>query len=140
MRIYSEYVTVHSEQKREFLNITPNVKSAVEKSGMRDGIILVAALHANSAVFINDHEEGLLEDIGEWLDHLAPVRNDYRYGKQGARTESNASAHLQSLILNQQAVLSFTEGKLEMGPWQNVIYAELDGMRPKRIHIKVLGE
>jgi secondary thiamine-phosphate synthase enzyme len=140
MRIYSEYITVHSEQKRDFMNITPNVKSAVEKSGMHNGIILVAALHANSAVFINDHEAGLLQDIGEWLNHLAPVRSDYHYGTGGARTESNAAAHLQSLILNQQAMLSFTEGKLEMGPWQNVIYAELDGMRPKRIHIKVLGE
>jgi secondary thiamine-phosphate synthase enzyme len=140
MRIYSEYITVHSDLKREFMNITPNVKSAVEKSGMHDGLVLVAALHSNSAVFLNDHEAGLLEDIGEWLDHLAPARSDYRYGKQGARTESNAAVHLQSLVLNQQAVLSFTDGKLEMGPWQNVIYAELDGMRPKRIHIKVLGE
>ena len=140
MRIHSEYITVQTEQKREFMNITPNVKSAMEKSGLRDGIILVAALHSNSGVFINDDEAGLLQDITEWLDHLAPFGDDYRHAAKGARAESNAAAALQSILLNQQAMLSFTEGKLEMGPWQQVIYAELDGMRPKRIHIKVLGE
>jgi secondary thiamine-phosphate synthase enzyme len=137
MRIYSEYITVNTQQKREFMNITPQVKSAVEKSGIRDGIILIAPLHANTGVFVNDDEAGLAQDVGEWLDHLAPFRDNYHYG---ARAESNASAHLQGLLLNQQALLSLTEGKLEMGPWQQVIYAELDGMRPKRIHIKVLGE
>jgi secondary thiamine-phosphate synthase enzyme len=140
MRIYSEYITIHTEKKREFMNITPNVKNAMEKSGLRDGIILVASLHANSAVFINDDDAGLLQDIGEWLDRMAPFGDNYQHGAKGSRAESNAAAHLQSMLLNQQAVLSFTDGKLEMGPWQQVIYAELDGMRPKRIHIKVLGE
>jgi secondary thiamine-phosphate synthase enzyme len=140
MRIYSEYITIHTEKKREFMNITPNVKSAMEKSGLRDGIILVASLHSNSAVFINDDEAGLLEDIADWLDRLAPFGDNYRHAAKGARAESNAAAHMQSIVLNQQAVLPFTEGKLEMGPWQQVIYAELDGMRPKRIHIKLLGE
>ena len=140
MRIHSEYMTVQTEKKREFLNITPNVKSAMEKSGLRDGIILVASLHSNSAVFINDDEAGLLEDIADWLDRLAPFGDNYRHAAKGARAESNAAAHMQSILLNQQAVLSFTDGKLEMGPWQQVIYAELDGQRPKRIHIKLLGE
>jgi secondary thiamine-phosphate synthase enzyme len=140
MRIYSEYITVQTEKKREFMNITPNVKSAMEKSGLRDGIILVASLHSNSAVFINDDEAGLLQDIADWLDRLAPFGDNYRHAAKGARAESNAAAHMQSILLNQQAVLSFTDGKLEMGPWQQVIYAELDGQRPKRIHIKLLGE
>jgi secondary thiamine-phosphate synthase enzyme len=140
MRIHSEYITVQTEKKREFMNITPNVKSAMEKSGMRDGIILVASLHSNSAVFINDDESGLLQDIADWLDRLAPFDDNYRHAAKGARAESNAAAHMQSILLNQQAMLSFTEGKLEMGPWQQVIYAELDGQRPKRIHIKLLGE
>ena len=140
MRIHSEYMTVQTEKKREFINITPNVKSAMEKSGLRDGIILVASLHSNSAVFINDDEAGLLEDIADWLDRLAPFNDTYRHAAKGARAESNAAAHMQSILLNQQAVLSFTDGKLEMGPWQQVIYAELDGQRPKRIHIKLLGE
>jgi secondary thiamine-phosphate synthase enzyme len=140
MRIHSEYMTVQTEKKREFMNITPNVKSAMEKSGLKDGIILVAPLHSNSAVFINDDETGLLEDIADWLDRLAPFGDNYRHAAKGARAESNAAAHMQGILLNQQAVLSFTDGKLEMGPWQQVIYAELDGMRPKRIHIKLLGE
>jgi len=140
MRIYSEYITVQTEKKREFMNITPNVKSAMEKSGLRDGIILVASLHSNSAVFINDDEAGLLQDVADWLDRLAPFGDNYRHAAKGARAESNAAAHMQSILLNQQAVLSFTDGKLEMGPWQQVIYAELDGQRPKRIHIKLLGE
>lgn len=140
MRTYSEYITVQTEQKRQFMNITPNIKSAMEKSGLRDGIILVATLHSNSAVFINDEEAALQQDIQEWLDKLAPFGNSYHHGAAAARAESNAAAHLQSILLNQQALLSFTEGRLEMGPWQQVIYAELDGQRPKRIHIKLLGE
>jgi secondary thiamine-phosphate synthase enzyme len=140
MRIHSEYMTVQTQQKREFMTITPNVKSAVEKSGLHDGIILVAALHANCSVFITNDEADLQQDITEWLDHLAPYREDYHYGAKGPRTESNAAPLLQALVLNQQALLSFVDGKLEMGPWQQVVYAELDGMRPKRILIKVLGE
>jgi secondary thiamine-phosphate synthase enzyme len=140
MKTHSEYMTVQTEQKREFMNITPNVKSALEKSGLRDGLILVSALHANSSVFINDDEPGLLNDITEWLDKLAPFGDSYHHAAKGARAESNAAAHLQGILLNQQAMLSFTDGRLEMGPWQQVIYAELDGQRPKRIHIKLLGE
>jgi secondary thiamine-phosphate synthase enzyme len=137
MRIHSDYITVQTAQKREFMNITPNVKSAAEKSGIRDGIILVSSLHANSAVFVNDEEAGLLQDIAEWLNQLAPFRDGYQHAP---RSESNAAAHLQSLLLGHQALLSLADGRLELGPWQHVIYAELDGMRPKRILIKVLGE
>ncbi len=140
MRTYSEYITIQTEQKRQFMNITPNIKSAMEKSGLRDGIILVATLHSNAGVFLNDEETALLQDVDEWLNKLAPFGDGYHHGVAGSRTESNAGAHLQSILLNQQAMLSFTEGKLEMGPWQQVIYAELDGQRPKRIHIKLLGE
>ncbi len=137
MKIHSDYMTVHSKEKREFINITSNVKAAVEKSGIRDGIILVSALHANSVVFVNDEEPGLLQDIGEWLEKLAPQRDDY---KHSSRFESNAGVHLQSLLAHHQALVSISDAKLELGPWQQVIYAELDGQRPKRILIKVMGE
>lgn len=137
MRIHNDYMTIQTKEKREFLNITPNIKAAVEKSGIRDGIILVSSLHSNSALFVNDEEAGLLQDITEWADRLAPFGPDYHHS---ARSESNAAAHLQSLLLNHQAFLSVADGKLELGPWQNVIYAELDGQRPKRILIKILGE
>ena len=135
--MHSEYLTVQTTQKREFMNITPQVKDAAEKSAIRDGLILVSALHANSGVFINDAEEGLLQDIEEWINQLAPCRENYHHGP---RLESNAGTHLQSILLNHQALVSLADGKLELGPWQQVIYAELDGQRPKRILIKIIGE
>ena len=137
MRIHSDYMTVQTKEKREFLNITPNIKAAVEKSGIRDGIVLISSLHSNSALFVNDEEPGLLQDITEWADRLAPFGPNYHHS---ARSESNAGAHLQSLLLHHQALVTLADGKLELGPWQNVIYAELDGRRPKRILIKILGE
>jgi secondary thiamine-phosphate synthase enzyme len=137
MRVHSDYMTLQTKEKREFLNITPNIKAAVEKSGIRDGIVLVSSLHSNSALFVNDDEAGLLQDIAEWVDRIAPFGPDYHHS---ARSESNAGAHLQSLLLHHQAFVSLADGKLELGPWQNVIYAELDGQRPKRILIKILGE
>jgi len=137
MKVRNDYVTVQTKQKREFMNITPNVKSAMEKSGIRDGIVLVSALHVNSAVFVNDEEPGLLQDVNEWLGKLAPHRDDY---KHSGKFESNASAHLQSLLARHQVLVPISEGKLELGPLQQVIYAELDGQRPKRILIKVMGE
>lgn len=137
MRIHSDYITVQTKQKREFQNITEHVKSAAEKSGIRDGVILVSSLHSNTGVFVNDAEPGLLEDVAAWADKLAPAGGDYHHDPRG---ESNASAHLQGLLLNHQALVSLADGKLELGPWQQVVFAELDGMRPKRILIKVMGE
>ena len=137
MRIQSDYLTVQTKQKREFMNITSNVKEAAEKSGIRDGLVLISSLHSNSGVLINDEEPGLLQDIDEWANRLAPHSDQYHHNP---RSESNSSAHLQTLLLNHQAIVSVVDGKLELGPWQQVIYAELDGQRPKRILIKVLGE
>ncbi len=142
MRIHSEYMTVHTEKKREFMNITPNVKSAVEKSGMRDGIILVASLHSNSAVFINDDEAGLLEDIADWLDRLAPFGDSYRHAAKGARAESNAGAHMQSILLNPHGGMGLLHRRQDRdGPLAaSDLRRTADGQRPKRIHIKLLGE
>src|SRR6202022_4657521 len=137
MKIYNEHLTLQSKQVREFINITPQVKAAMEKSGVRDGIILVSALHANAAVIVNDEEPGLLEDVGVWLDKLAPVSDHY---KHKGHFESNSGIHLQSLLLHHQAMVSFSEGRLDLGPWQSVLYAELDGQRPKKIVVKVMGE
>lgn len=137
MKIHSDYMTLATKQKREFVNITENIKSAAEKSGIHDGFVLVSALHSNAAVFINDEDPGLLEDVDDWLKKLAPHRDDYRHSR---KAESNASAHLQSILAHHQVVVSLSAGKLELGPWQQVIYAELDGQRPKRLLIKVMGE
>ncbi len=137
MKIHNDYMTVQTKKEREFINITQNVKFAMEKSGIRNGLILVSALHINCAVFVNDEEPGLLHDVDEWLQKLAPPGDDY---KHGPKFESNASVHLQSLLAHHQVLVPISDGKLELGPWQQVIYAELDGLRPKRIVIKVMGE
>jgi secondary thiamine-phosphate synthase enzyme len=137
MKIYNEHLTLQTKSKREFVNITPQVKAAMEKSSFREGIILVSVLHSNAAVIVNDDEAGLLEDLQSWLEQIAPERDDY---KHRGRFESNTGIHLQSLLLHHQVIVSFSEGRLDLGPWQFVLFAELDGQRPKRILIKVMGE
>src|SRR5437588_10700103 len=107
MPIHSDYVTVQTKQRREFLNITPNIKAAVEMSGIRDGIILISLLHSNSALFVNDEEPGLLQDVAQCADRIAPFGPSYHHS---ARSESNAGAHLPSLLLNHQAFVSLTDG------------------------------
>jgi secondary thiamine-phosphate synthase enzyme len=137
MKIYNEHITIQSRKAREVFNITTQVKAAMEKSGLRDGIILISSLHSNSAVIVNDNEPGLLEDLDTWLGQVAPIRDDF---KHKGRFESNAAIHFQSLLLNNQAMVAFTEARLDLGPWQSVLFVELDGLRPKRILVKVMGE
>lgn len=139
MKIYNDFLTIECKQKREFRNLTPSVRAALSKSGIRDGMILVSSLHSNAAVFLNDEEQGLLRDLEAWLDQLAPQRSDYQHVR-GIQVESNAGVHFQSLLLGAHALVGITEGRLELGPWQHVMYADLDGNRPKRILIKVMGE
>lgn len=137
MKIYNEQLTLQTQGKREFINITPQVKAAMEKSGFRDGIILVSVLHSNAAIIVNEDEPGFLEDLQSWLDQVAPEREEY---KHRGRFESNSGVHFQSLLLHHQSIVSFSEGRLDLGPWQFVIFAELDGQRPKKITIKVMGD
>ncbi len=137
MKIHTDYMTVQTKEKREISNITQNLKFAVEKSGIRDGIVVVAALHSNSAVFIAEDDPGLHRDLEHWLEKLAPIREDYEYGP---KHESNAAILLQNLALQGHIVVGLSEGRLDLGPWQQILYADLDGQRPKRILIKLLGE
>ena len=137
MKIYNEQITLQSQKAREVFNITSQVKAAMEKSSFRDGIILVSSLHSNSAVIVNDSESGLLEDLDAWLNQLAPLTGAYKH--QG-RFESNSAIHFQSLLLHHQVIVAFNEGRLDLGPWQSVLFVELDGLRPKRILVKVMGE
>ena len=137
MKVYNEQITLQSQKPREIFNVTTRVKAAMEKSGLREGIILVSSLHSNSAVIVNDDEPGFLADLEKWLTEVAPVRSDYNH--QG-RFENNTAVHLQSLLLHHQVIVSFTEGRLDLGHWQFVQFVELDGMRPKRILVKVMGE
>src|SRR5947199_1593985 len=137
MRFYTEYLTFQTKNHREYINITPEVESALRKSEIRDGMILVSAMHITAGVWVNDAEDGLLADIDAWLDKLAPFREDYRHHRTG---ETNGDSHLKSLLVHHQVIVPVTAGKLDFGPWQQIYYAEFDGQRPKRVIIKVMGE
>ena len=137
MKAHTEYVTFNTRRQREYINITDRVAAEVTKSGVREGMVLVSAMHITAGVWVNDAEDGLIADIDEWLEHLAPFREDYRHHRTG---ETNGDAHLKSLLVHHQVILPVTAGKLDLGPWQQVYYAEFDGRRPKRLVIKVMGE
>jgi secondary thiamine-phosphate synthase enzyme len=137
MKFRTEYLTFNTKKHREYIHITPQVEAVVAKSGVREGMVLVSAMHITAAVFVNDHEDGLLADIDEWLEKLAPFRQDYRHHRTG---ETNGDAHLKNLLLHHEVILPITAGKLDLGPWQAVFYGEFDGQRRKRLVIKVMGE
>lgn len=137
MKSHTEYLLFETARLREFINITDRVESALAKSGVQEGMILISAMHITAGVWVNDAEDGLLADIGEWLEHLAPFKKDYRHHRTG---ETNGDAHLKSLLVHHQVIVPVTKGKLDLGPWQQVYYAEFDGRRKKRVIIKVMGE
>ncbi|RUM29707.1 MAG: YjbQ family protein [Aquifex sp.] len=137
MKAYTKYLTFNTKERRELIRITDEVKRAVEESGIKEGLCLVSSMHLTSAVIIQDDEEGLHEDIWEWLERLAPFKPDYKHHRTG---EDNGDAHLKNLLVHLQVLLPVTNGKLDLGPWQEIFYAEFDGKRPKRVVIKILGE
>ncbi len=137
MKSHTEYLWFHTKKHREYINITDKVEEAVRKSGVQEGMVLVSAMHITAGVWVNDAEDGLLADIDEWLEKLAPYRDDYRHHRTG---ETNGDAHLKSLLVHNQVILPITGGRLDLGPWQQVYYAEFDGQRRKRAVIKVMGE
>lgn len=137
MKIYNEQITLQSQKPRETFPITTQVKAAVEKSGFRDGVVLISSFQSNSAVIVNDDEPGLLGDLDQWLAELAPAREDY---KQPERFEGNAGFHLPGLLLQHQVIVPFSESRLDLGVGQVVLFVELDGLRPRRILVKVMGE
>jgi secondary thiamine-phosphate synthase enzyme len=137
MHFHTEYLTFRTKKHREYINITPQVENALSKGAIREGMILVSAMHITAGVYVNDAEDGLIQDIDEWLEKLAPFRDDYKHHRTG---ETNGDSHLKSLILHHEVIIPVTNGKLDFGPWQQVYYAEFDGQRPKRVSIKVMGE
>jgi len=137
MKTATEYIWVHTKKLREFINLTDRVEGFVTKSGIRDGFILVSAMHITAGVYVNDAESGLIADIEEWLEKLAPYRDDYRHHRTG---ESNGDAHLKSLLIHHEVIVPITDNKLDLGPWQQIYYAEFDGQRDKRIILKAVGE
>lgn len=137
MKFATEYMWFNTKKHREYINITEDVEQVVRKSGVREGMVLVSAMHITAGVYVNDAESGLIADIDEWLEGLAPFRQDYRHHQTG---ETNGDSHLKSLIIHHEVIVPITEGKLDLGPWQQVYYAEFDGQRRKRLIIKVMGE
>ncbi len=137
MKSVTEYLWFNTKKHREFINITDRVEDFVSRSGIIDGFVLVSAMHITSGVYVNDAETGLIADIEEWLEQLAPYRPDYRHHATG---ESNGDAHLKSLLVHHEVIVPITDGKLDLGPWQQVYYAEFDGQRRKRVILKALGK
>ena len=137
MKFHTEYLTFKTAKHREYINITPQTEAALRKSGIREGMILVSAMHITAGVYVNDAEDGLIDDIDAWLEKLAPYRDDYRHHRTG---ETNGDSHLKSLIIHHEVIVPVTNGKLDFGPWQQIYYAEFDGQRSKRVIIKVMGE
>lgn len=137
MKFHTEYLIFHKKKHREYVHITPQVEAAVTKSGVQDGMVLVSAMHITAGVYVNDHEDGLIEDIDKWLEHLAPFRKEYRHHDTG---EDNGDSHLKALLMHHQVIVPITKGRLDLGRWQRVFYAEFDGQRDKRVILKVMGE
>jgi len=136
VKAVTEYLWFNTRKRREFVNITEEVEKLVRRSGIAEGFVLVSAMHITAGVYVNDAEEGLIADIEEWLEGLAPYRPDYRHHATG---ESNADAHLKSLLVHHEVIVPVTNGKLDLGPWQQIYYAEFDGQRKKRVILKALG-
>jgi secondary thiamine-phosphate synthase enzyme len=138
MKSYREVLLFNTKNKIEFINITEQVEEAVKKSGIKEGLCLINAMHITASVFVNDEENGLKHDFKEWLEKLAPTNPKlYKHNLTG---EDNAHAHLKRTIMGREVVMAITNGKLDLGPWEQIFYGEFDGQRPKRVIIKIIGE
>jgi secondary thiamine-phosphate synthase enzyme len=137
LKFHTEYLTFKTRNHREYVHITPQVEEIVRRSGIREGMVLVSAMHITAGVYVNDHEDGLIHDIDKWLEKLAPFRRDYQHHQTG---EDNGDSHLKALLIHHEVILPLTAGKLDLGTWQRVFYAEFDGQRSKRVIVKVMGE
>jgi secondary thiamine-phosphate synthase enzyme len=139
MKFLTEYLVFNTAKRRELINITPEVGELVRKSGVKEGLCLVNAMHITASVFINDDERGLHQDFEEWLEKFAPHEpvSNYRHNLTG---EDNADAHLKRTIMGREAVVAITQGKLDFGPWEQIFYGEFDGRRRKRVLVKIIGE
>jgi secondary thiamine-phosphate synthase enzyme len=137
LKTTTEYLWFNTRTKREYINITAKVEEVVHKSGVQEGMVLVSAMHITAGVYVNDAEDGLIQDIDEWVERIAPFNAQYRHHRTG---ETNGDAHLKSLLIHHEVIVPITKGLLDFGPWQQIFYAEFDGCRRKRLVIKVMGE
>ena len=137
MKSKTEYLWFNTTKHREYINITHKVEKVVYESEIQEGFVLVSAMHITAGVYVNDAESGLIQDIDEWLERLAPYRDGYNHHQTG---ETNGDSHLKNLLIGHEVIVPITNGQLDLGPWQQVYYAEFDGQRKKRLVIKAIGE
>jgi secondary thiamine-phosphate synthase enzyme len=137
MKVATEYLKLHTKTRRAYVHLTPQVEEIVRKSGVREGMVLVSAMHITAGVYVNDNESGLIEDIDQWLEDLAPANPYYKHHQTG---EDNGDSHLKALLIHHEVIVPITAGKLDLGRWQRIFYAEFDGQREKRVIVKVMGE
>lgn len=137
MKSYREELWFDTATRRAYVNITPKVEAAVVKSGVKEGLVLVNAMHITASVYINDDEPGLLRDYDEVLERLAPQEARYRHNETG---EDNGDAHIKRQLMGREVVVAITDGKLDFGPWEQIFYGEFDGRRRKSVLVKVIGE
>jgi secondary thiamine-phosphate synthase enzyme len=138
MKTYRKELSFETKKRREFIRITPQIEACLQESGIREGLILINAMHITASVFINDNESGLHADFEKWLEKLAPELPHSQYTHNGA--EDNADAHLKRTIMGREVVIAISAGKLDFGPWEEVFYGEFDGKRRKRVLVKIIGE
>ncbi|MDR1651230.1 MAG: secondary thiamine-phosphate synthase enzyme YjbQ [Synergistaceae bacterium] len=138
MKSYRRELLFHTKTRRAYINITPQVAEAVRESGIKEGLVLVNAMHITASVFINDDESGLHRDYERWLERLAPEKPHEQYDHNGF--EDNADAHLKRSVMGREVVCALTDGRLDFGTWERIFYGEFDGMRDKRVLVKIIGE
>jgi len=136
MIVFTDYLWFSTRQRQEFIRITDQIAGIVARSGITEGTVLVSAMHITAGVYVNDWEDGLIHDFQEWLEKLAPAGLDYQHHRTG---EDNADAHLKRTIMGHQVVVPITDGRLDLGPWEQIFYAEFDGRRKKRVVVKAMG-
>ena len=138
MKTHTEYLSFETKKKRDYINITPQVEAAVAKSGVKEGLCLVNPMHITASVYINDDEEGLIQDFDDFLEKLAPYDlKGYRHHRTG---EDNGDSHVKRQLFGREVVVAITKGRLDFGTWERIFYAEFDGRRPKRVVVKIIGE
>ena len=139
MKSHTAYLTFNTKSRREYINITGTVEAELKKSGIKEGICLVNAMHITASVYINDNERGLIQDFDDFLEGIAPHEPLSRY-KHNNTGEDNGDAHIKRSVMGRETVVAVTNGKLDFGPWEQIFYAEFDGRRPKRVLVKIIGE
>ena len=137
MKSETEYLWFSTQRHRDYINITDQVEQVVSRSGIQEGMVLVSAMHITAGVYVNEAEEGIIQDLDEWAERLAPTGPAYHHHRTG---EDNGDSHLKSLLIHHQVMVPITKGRLDLGPWQQIYYAEFDGQRRKRVVVKAIGE